>query len=1818
MKPILGSSLLAAIFFLLGTLVFLRPVAAATCSVTTDTVVTQTYVNDNACTAIDITNNVSTTWIGTVDLGGGIVTVKTGNTMTMGVSGQMILGAADDLVIESGAVLSHIEQNPTGLTVTARNITVTGSINTDVKGCMNTGGIDGSGPNSSNVCTVATAGFAWRYGGASHGGLGGSGYYAGPGAIYGSSTYPVLLGSSGGNGNGGTGGGQIFLIASGAVTVSGSITANGGLSASGGSIYISAHTFVGSGTISANGGNQVDGNTGAGGGGRIALYSSDLAFSGTLVVSGGTGSGPGMSGTTYTKTYTAPSTPSLTSPIAGSYNASINPTLGSSIYDNSPDNLTHLSTDWKVTSDSVGASAVWSSLGDTDDLSSIVVNASKGTFAGALAGQSTLAASTTYYAFVRHANTVGGSSWSIVNAFTTLYVGASSTQSWNFDDVTPAAAFAYNATDIEVNASSNGYARLKDLGAGTYAATPYPGWSNYKVLTITNANASILTDMQVKVTVDYVANMQSTFADVRFSSSDGTTDISYWLESKTDGVSAVFWVKIPSLAASATTDIRMYYGNLSVVSTSSGTSTFAFFDDFNDGDYTGWTATHEGGGVTTVSAATGKLVIGGTGGFDQVIATGYSATDVVIETIVIANDESANNRSQAAVTARYTNDNNLYTAGFDLWETGDTAVSAKRVGGGWAQLSQVAFTNSSGVAYKIKYIVAGTSQKFYVDDVLKNSTTDASLSSAGMTGFNFDLGGGGVSDTMSADDYRIRQYAASDPTVSFGSEQVAGVFADIILVPTTSNPEYAALYRIEEDLMPGSTGLVYYQFSTDNSTWNYWNGSTWAAATDSVSQTNTFSTVNSYLPLFQTQVGTGTLYTRVIFVSNGAQPVGLDAFRIFYTPLNVAPDAPTLLGQPSLVDGSTTSTATPTFSFTLNDLDGADTVKYQIQIDDSADFGSPIIDYTSDLAVQGEQSFQVGQVGSYAVGDGITLSNGSYYWQVKAIDENAAASSYETANAGAIAFAIDVTSRYLSFESVTGSGLESVTATSVRILLNAPHFENVTTTYSIITASTTAEGAGTDYTLATGEAMIPAGETSTTISLMIGDDDVDELNETIGIELSSPINALIGSNTSTFYTILDNDTAGVTITQVSGPLAVTEGGIADAFTVVLDSAPTSTIQISFSTSTYGLTLSTSTLTFTSSDWNVIQTVYVTGTNDAVYEGTHATSIQPLLTTSAYAYGYEGLGISSFIGTITDNDSAGIVFLQTAVDVTEGGTTDTYSVVLDSEPTSTVQVLLSPNAQVTVSAPSISFDSSNWSVPFEITVEASNDSIDEPSQVVDIVHTVVTTAYGYADLELLSVEATVTDNDTAGITFTDSNTLAVTEGLLTDTFQVVLTTAPAATVQILFATTTNGVTLSTSTIDFTSLNWNVPVEVTVTATDDTVSEGAHVGTITPTVSTTAYGYSSLLPAIINATITDDDSAGVSVSKTSASVTEGRATDSYTIVLTTAPTSTVEISLAASNARLSLSASILTFTASDWSTPQTVTISTVDDTSFQSNQTGTISHVASSTGIGYLPALSISSVTVAIQDSDNPGGGASSAGGGGGGGAAQNIFSLTPAPEPVVTTAPVVIIVAPAQNVTIPPPAPVVFPGQQVVTILNPTDIKSLVQATNGSRDFASEAKSAKLLTQDAREFRVPLNDEQNLVLANFVTYGISERTRNLGSGERRALIRDALQTMKTGTVSPSDLERLARGMKPEYRNLSAEIAQLPRVRQTFQAIYGHLPNFKDPSEDLAWNALMYRIRFPRDLKEEAQGIQEFKKLFKKSPSDPFQWAAVRVLGYVKPN
>jgi len=133
----------------------------------------------------------------------------------------------------------------------------------------------------------------------------------------------------------------------------------------------------------------------------------------------------------------------------------------------------------------------------------------------------------------------------------------------------------------------------------------------------------------------------------------------------------------------------------------------------------------------------------------------------------------------------------------------------------------------------------------------------------------------------------------------------------------------------------------------------------------------------------------------------------------FITYTNQPPNAPTGLGPTEYIDGSWGNNDTPTLEFTQSDPDSGNTVQYTIQIDDSSGFGSPEVDYTSELLNQGVASFTVGQAadgGWYDDGfEGQTLGEGEYYWRVRSIDESGVAGAWAEGRTDTVSFRLDTT-----------------------------------------------------------------------------------------------------------------------------------------------------------------------------------------------------------------------------------------------------------------------------------------------------------------------------------------------------------------------------------------------------------------------------------------------------------------------------------------------------------------------------------------------------------------------------------------------------------------------------------------------------------------------------------------------------------------------------------------------------------------------------------------------------------------------------------------
>ena len=189
------------------------------------------------------------------------------------------------------------------------------------------------------------------------------------------------------------------------------------------------------------------------------------------------------------------------------------------------------------------------------------------------------------------------------------------------------------------------------------------------------------------------------------------------------------------------------------------------------------------------------------------------------------------------------------------------------------------------------------------------------------------------------------------------------------------------------------------------------------------------------------------------------------------------------------------------------------------------------------------------------------------------------------------------------------------------------------------------------------------------------------------------------------------------------------------------------------------------LTFTTANWNVAQTVTVTGVDDAVDDGDVGYTIVTAAAVSTDP-NYSGVNAADVAVTNTDNDSAGITVTPTAgLMTTEAGGTATFTVVLNTQPTADVTIALSSSdtTEGTVAPASLTFTTANWNVAQTVTVTGVNDAVDDG----DVGYTIVTapaasTDPNYSGVNAADVAVTNTDNDSAGITVTPTAGLTTTE------------------------------------------------------------------------------------------------------------------------------------------------------------------------------------------------------------------------------------------------------------------------------------------------------------------------------------------------------------------------------------------------------------------------------------------------------------------------
>ncbi|WP_025770864.1 beta strand repeat-containing protein [Thioalkalivibrio sp. HK1] len=434
-------------------------------------------------------------------------------------------------------------------------------------------------------------------------------------------------------------------------------------------------------------------------------------------------------------------------------------------------------------------------------------------------------------------------------------------------------------------------------------------------------------------------------------------------------------------------------------------------------------------------------------------------------------------------------------------------------------------------------------------------------------------------------------------------------------------------------------------------------------------------------------------------------------------------------------------------------------------------------------------------------------------------------------------------------------------------------------------------------------------------------------------------------------TVTDNDSPGLTLS--TRKLTIDEGAGGD-FTVRLAIEPSGNVSVSLTISgSDDVTLSPATLAFTPSNWSTTRVVTVNATQDA-----DANDDSASISLAASGADYDNVS-GSLAVEVSDDESHELILDPSTLGLTEGGSDD-LTVKLSAEPTGnvTVNATQSGSDDVGVSTDELSFTSGNWNTPQVVSVSTTedDDGFNDSASLSFV-------ASG-ADFDKVSssVQVNVTDNDTPGLTLVPSGSLKVAEGG-DESFTVRLAIQPDSPVRVeLSQSGSDDLLISPTIVNFLANTWDSPKKIEVTAyeDDDAVSDIANI-------TLTAYGanYGGITGSLQIQTI-ENDTRGLTISPSTLGLTEGD-DGTFTVRLNTQPTADVTVGLVASgSADVSLSPSSLTFTASDWSIPKTVTAAAADDNNVEEDVVN-VSLTASGAGYGSVSG----SLKVTITDNGSPG-------------------------------------------------------------------------------------------------------------------------------------------------------------------------------------------------------------------------------------------------------
>ncbi|MBF0238411.1 MAG: S-layer homology domain-containing protein [SAR324 cluster bacterium] len=455
----------------------------------------------------------------------------------------------------------------------------------------------------------------------------------------------------------------------------------------------------------------------------------------------------------------------------------------------------------------------------------------------------------------------------------------------------------------------------------------------------------------------------------------------------------------------------------------------------------------------------------------------------------------------------------------------------------------------------------------------------------------------------------------------------------------------------------------------------------------------------------------------------------------------------------------------------------------------------------------------------------------------------------------------------------------------------------------------------------------------------------------------------------------DNETAGIEVSSVTG--IPDETGKTASFMVKLNTQPVANVILPLSSlNAKEILVSPSSLTFTSANWNGLQTVTLTGVDDAIEDGNQPVSIELGAAISSDPQ-YQGMDVPDVNVVNEDNDIAGFLVTSPTGNVDESGKSVKVKIHLRTQPVAPVALTVqSSNVLEGIVLPAeLNFTEDNWNADQEVVVTGVADVIKDGHQEFLVKFLPSRSADpNYDGTQLKAIPLLNEDLNDARLLVSAVTGTANEDGG-SATFTVSLSSQPTAPVNLKLQSSKAGeIRISPTALVLTPANWNAPQTITLTGVDDEAQDGHQAVTVQfLSVISNDPNYQGKLPEQTVTVINEDrDTGGFIISPVSGNIREDGRKTYFEVRLTTRPMAEVRVEVSSSDeTEGTVLPQTLIFTSQDWNSAHEVWITPVDDDTQDGNQPLRVELSPASSGDPLYDQLNPDDVELLNEDDDTAG-------------------------------------------------------------------------------------------------------------------------------------------------------------------------------------------------------------------------------------------------------